>query len=253
MRYFKIIGVISLLIFSFYLTDFVTDIAINSNSLMQIIKNNKNNYYESPVNAIIKDNTIIPGINGKIVNNMDSFLNMKDFGVFNSNYLIYDYIKPLISVEDNKDKVIISGNKSKRNVALLIDKNNNINTELSKIKHTKLIKYNDNITDFENINIESDKSKFLDLEYLLYKKNKLKKICILDYSNIEACIKNKYYIVKPSVIIKNNNFNNNLNDINNGSIILIDNNLTLNNYRLLLSYIKNKNFNIIYLSEIIKE
>ena len=44
MKFFKLIGIMSLLIFSFYLTDLVTELAINSNPLMQTIKNNKNNY-----------------------------------------------------------------------------------------------------------------------------------------------------------------------------------------------------------------
>ena len=77
MKYFKLIGIFSLLVFSFYLTDFVTELAISSNPLMQTIKSNMDSYYVSSVNAIIDNNTIIPGIKGKSVNEMESFLNMK--------------------------------------------------------------------------------------------------------------------------------------------------------------------------------
>ena len=87
MKYFKLIGIMSLLVFSFYLTDLATEFAINSNPLMQTIKDNSKNYNTTSVNATINNNTIIPGIKGKVVNDIESFLNMKDFGSFKANYL----------------------------------------------------------------------------------------------------------------------------------------------------------------------
>ena len=158
MKFYKIIGIISIVVFSFYLTDFVTELAINSNPLMQTIKNSSSNYDIESVDAIIEENTIIPGIKGKKVSIMESFLNMKDFGTFNTNYLIYDDIKPNISISDNKDKIIISGNKKKRNISILINNNKNIEEYLDKnnLKYTKLIKYLDNIYK-DNVNIENDK------------------------------------------------------------------------------------------------
>ena len=232
MKYYKMIGVMALLVFSFYITDFITDLAINTNPLMQTIKENSKNYITKSVNATIENNTIIPGIKGKEVNELDSFINMKDFGSFNTNYLIYDYIKPDISIEDNIDKVIISGNKTIRNISLLIHDNKNIIKYLkdNKIKYSKLITSKDNIDYNENINIESDKRKYLDLDTLLKKKELKNNICILDYSNIEVCKDKKYYIVKPTIILKNNNITNSINLIDKGSII-----------------------KYVYLSEIIKE
>ncbi len=255
MKYFKLLGILSLLVFSFYLTDFVTDLAINSNPLMQSIKNNTNTYYVKSVDAIIDNNTIIPGIKGKKVNEMESFLNMKDFGSFNSNYLIYDYIIPNVSLEENKDLVIISGNKSIRQVSLLINNNKNILNYLSnnKIKYSKLITIDETLDYDENINIESDKKSFNDLDILLNKKKLNKKICILNYSNIEECFTKKYYIVKPSIELKNNNFNNSLKEIEKGSIIFIDNNLSLDNFKTFLKKLNSMDMNIVYLSEIIKE
>ena len=38
----------------------------------------------------------------KKVNEMESFLNMKDFGSFNTNYLIYDQANYLLNTVDNK-------------------------------------------------------------------------------------------------------------------------------------------------------
>ena len=255
MKYFKIIGAMTLLVFSFYLTDFVTDLAINSNPLMQTIKNNSKNYTCSSVNATIDNNTIIPGIKGKVVNEMESYLNMKDFGSFNTNYLIYDYIKPEISIEDYKDKIIISGNKSLRQISILIKDNKDIIKYLNdnSIKYSKLIDSTSTIDYKENINIESDKEEFLNLETLLNKRNLKNNICILNYSNIEACKERKYHIVKPSIILKNNNITNSINVLDKGSIILIDDNTTLNNFLIFLKSTKTKDLKYVYLSEIIKE
>lgn len=255
MKYFKMIGIMGLLVFSFYLTDFVTELAINKNPLMQIIKSNSQNYYVSSVNATISDNTIIPGIKGKKVNEMETFLNMKDFGSFNINYLIYDYIKPDVSVDDNLDKIIVSGNKSLRQVSLLIKSNKNIIEYLNNkdIKYSKLVDVNSELDVNENINIENEKKSFENLDTLLNKKNLNERICILNYSNIDKCKVNEYYIVKPTYILENSNYVKVLNEVDNGSIILIDDNLSLDNFRVFENKIINKDLEFVYLSEIIKE
>ncbi len=255
MKYFKLIGIMSLLVFSFYLTNFVTELAINTNPLMQTIKKDSKNYCETSVNAIIEQNTIVPGIKGKKVNEIESFLNMKDFGSFNTNYLIYDYIKPEISIEDNKDKIIVSGNKNKRQVCILLKDNIEIENyiKLKNIKYSKLIDINDKLNENENINIESDKEKFKDLDTLLKKKKLNKKICIINFSNIELCKEKEYYLVAPNISLKNNNIINLLNDIDNGSIILIDDMLNLENFKIFINKINNSDMKIVYLSEIIQE
>lgn len=253
MKYFKLIGIMSLLVFSFYLTDLATEFAINSNPLMQTIKDNSKNYNSTSVNATINDNTIIPGIKGKVVNEMESFLNMKDFGSFNSNYLLYDFIEPEISLNNNKEKIIISGNKKLRQVTLLVRDTKLIEyLKNNKYKYTKLIKYDD-LLDKDNVNIESDRLKFLDVDTLLNKKELNNKICILDYSNIENCKKKKYFIVKPNIVIKNNNMVSNINNLDNGSIIYISDNLSLDNLKIIINLIKRKDMKLVYLSELIKE
>lgn len=255
MKYFRFIGIISLLIFSFFLTDFVTELAINNNPLMKSIKNNSDNYNTCSVNAIIDNNTIIPGIKGKKVNEMESYLNMKDFGLFNTNYLIYDSIIPDISIEDNLDKVIISGNKQKRRVSILVKDNKDIlnyNKE-NNIIYSKLINIDDTLDIGENINIERSKDKFDNLNTLLNKNELNKKICLINYSNIESCRDNKYYMIKIGIEVKNNNYVSELSNISNGSIIYIDDNFNIENYKILLDYINNKDLKIVYLSELIKE
>ena len=254
MKIYKLIGIMSIVVFSFYLTDFVTELAINSNPLMQSIKENSDIYNVESVDAIVEGNTIIPGIKGKKVNYMESFLNMKDFGSFNINYLVFDDIEPDVSINNNSDKIIISGNKSKRQISLLINNNKEIMNYLDKknIKYTNMIYYMKEIKK-DNVIVESDRKKFLDLDTLLKKKNLNNNICILDYSNIEICKKKKYYIVKPNYFLKTNNYINILNKIDKGDIIVVDDELSLDNFKVFLNKIYNKDFKIIYLSEIIAE
>ena len=75
----------------------------------------------------------------------------------------------------------------------------------------------------------------------------------INYSNIEYCKNNNYYLVKPNVTLNNSNINQNLKFINLGSIILIDDNLTLENLIIFLNLIKKSDIKIVYLSELIKE
>ena len=255
MKRSEIIGILSLIVFSFFLTDFVTDIAINNNRLMKTIRESSSEYEISSVSAIIEDNTIIPGIKGKSVNEIDSYLKMKDFGIFNKNYLIYETINPEISIEDNKDKVIISGNKIKRNISILIDDNYDVikYCNNNNIKYTKLVKNDDKLLNKDNINIESDINKFNDLKTILNKKKLNNNICLINYSNIKECIKNNYYLVKYSLEINNSNINKNMLNINNGEIIYVNNNLSVENFVILLKYIKSKDLKNIYLNDLIKE
>ena len=112
-KLYKPIGLIAIMLFSFYYTEKIAIIMQNKSPIMQTIKTIEDAYFVNASNASIKDNYIIPGIMGRMVNATKSFVNMKAFGIFNEYYLIFDDVKPEISLEDNKDKIIKEG-KSKR-------------------------------------------------------------------------------------------------------------------------------------------
>jgi len=124
-KIFQIIGLISLVCFSFFITDKTATVVNDMDEIMINIKENYENYKSESVDAIIKDNTIIPGLYGKEVNINKSYKNMKENGYYSENAYIYNYTKPKISINDNLDKYIISGNKNKRMVSLLFIVNNN--------------------------------------------------------------------------------------------------------------------------------
>ena len=131
MKKLKYILTIIAIILSFYFTDKLMILVDNKNPLMQTIIKEETNYNIKPVNAEIKDNTIIPGLNGKKVNRHKSLIKMEEFSKFNEIYLKYDEITPDISLKDNKDKIIVKGNKLKNKVALIVEENTLIENYLN--------------------------------------------------------------------------------------------------------------------------
>ncbi len=244
---------IILVIFSFYLTDRVMIYVDSKNPIMKSILDKKDNYYVKAVNAIIENNTIIPGINGKEVNEYKSFLKMEEFGSFNELYLKYDLIKPEISLEDNKDKIIIKGNVAKRAVSFIIYNNELIEDYFNEnnIKYALLANLNTSIKDnMEYIN--GEKEHFSDLHSLLKKNKQNVKLCLKDYSPLNECYKYKYYIVNYKVDASKNIMNT-LNNINSGDIIFINSNVSLDNIKLILNEINKQDLKILYVKELITE
>lgn len=247
-----ILGVLS----CFYLTEKLLIHMDNQKPIMKEIKSKSAFYHIEPVDAMIFDNTIIPGINGKRVNAKKSLSKMENFGAFNETFLIYNQINPEVSLKDNKDKLIIRGNAKKRSVSLVLEINDTFEDYLSELSYKYSI-LSTLETDFniekEYLNGEKNVKRFSDLNSLL-KKNKLnKKICIYEYNNFKECENLDYFIVKPSLILKNENIIDNLSKIKSGEIILINRSVSLNNLKLLLDEIKRQDLNIVYLSELISE
>ena len=166
MKKLKYILTIIAIILSFYFTDKLMILVDNKNPLMQTIIKEETNYNIKPVNAEIKDNTIIPGLNGKKVNRHKSLIKMEEFSKFNEIYLKYDEITPDISLKDNKDKIIVKGNKLKNKVALIVEENTLIENYLNdnNIKYSYITKLNSNLTlKIEYINGEKEEKNFSNL------------------------------------------------------------------------------------------
>lgn len=251
----KFIIISILIVLSFFCTDKIMAFIDNKNPIMQEIIKKENNYNIKAVNAIIDGNTIIPGIKGKKINKHKSFIKMNEFGSFNSLYLVYDTIKPNISISENMDKIIISGNPSKRNISLIIEPNSEVEKYLNSKKTEYDLIANIN-TDLnirrEYINGETEEQNFSDLQSIL-RKNKLNnRLCLINYSSYDSCLKNKYYLVSATTI-SNNNYLKAINKISSGSIILISQNTSVANLKLILNEIQRQDLNIVYLSELIKE
>ena len=199
----------------------------NKSPIMQSINEVEEQYKVSAVNASVNDHYIVPGIMGRMINKNKSFVNMKAFGIFNEYYLVFDNIKPEISLEDNKDKIIKQGNKEKKAVAFLLEegseqiknylKENKIPASLLILEST----YQNN-SYFEQIN--NDKLKYKNVDSLLNKNNQNKNNLVEAKRNLES-----------------------------GSIIFIQKNVSLEHLKLLIKEIGFKGLKMTTVSDLISE
>ena len=249
---FRYIGLIILISFSFYYTDKVSKLAYNKNNLVKQIKEVQVFYNKEALNAQIdfQENTIIPGLYGKKINITESYLNMNDFKTFNDNYLIYKRVKPQKSLKDNLDKFIISGNKSKRNVSIIISDNKNVKNYLN----SNGIVYScisDEKDDCQNIiNSASNNTDFKLLNRFLKKSNRF---CLQGFSNIDLCKKYNYYLLKTNTILKNYNLSEVKSNLENGSIILLTKYARVDDIVLLLREIEYRDLKVVSLKKLVSE
>ena len=116
---------------------------------------------------------------GKRINEVKSLMNMKSNGVFNSLFLETNKIKPEISLEDNKDKIINRGNPNKKEIAFILenDESNIITYLISNNINSSILVNKDSINTnpkFEQIN--NDFNNYQEVERLL---RVLQRTCIL--------------------------------------------------------------------------
>lgn len=252
-KVFEWIGGLALIVFSFYFTDQVSLLIANKSDLMLEIKSSSSDYKVDAVNAIIdtNENTIIPGKYGRVVNDIESYMSMHEFGVFNENYLIYNKIKPNTSLEDNKDKFILKGNSKNREVSFILESNDKIKEyfDVNNYEYDIIINnVKDLKSDAEYINGASNKDDFKSI----FKKTD-KKICIKNYSNLELCNKYGYYIIAPNLSLTSNGLFKVKSQISSGSMVLVTKTANLEDVKYLLNEIKYKDLKIVKVSKLISE
>ena len=230
---------------------------------MMEISSIKDEYEVMPVNAIIEDNTIVPGLKGRKIDLDKSYDEMRVGGVFREDALVYKDIYPSNTLSNNKDKYIIKGNNNKNKVALLYVLNSNefealINLDNITlfISHNYLTINNINrlknkeIYTYGNNGIYTDKVLTID-NAIIERASKNKSIyCLAKEKNkdiLEICNKKNMYVVLPNII---GNYMEIKNNLSNGSIILLNN---LNNIQVITKDINSKGYEIVALSELLEE
>ena len=218
--------------------------------IMVSLKSIQNNYYNKPIEPIIKDNTIIPGLNGSKINLDKSYNRLKKVGSFNKQLLVYDIIKTKEKISNNKDKYIISGNPKKNMVSILLYLDNikeyDVDTKLNYIVNYNTIINKDNL-----INQLIDKGNNIVITNT--SKSNIKKVKLKqnnyycfnehfdnDYLNI--CKNNNFYTIKAN-IIASNHLNNIKKILTPGSLIVLKGNYE-KELSLIINYIKSKGYNI---------
>ncbi len=254
-KYYGYFGLALIMVFSFYYTEQISTLVLNKNPLMVTIKEQADNYNVKSVNAEIRGENIIPGINGLYVNSRESFYAMQSEDIFNEYYLVFEQKKPDVTLEDNKDKLIISGNPNIRQVTLILEVENEVSEylKLNEFRASLLVDMNTykDKNYFESLNNETIGFKSLENNLTLNKENK--HICVVNTENKDICQKYKNYLVSPSLRLNNSNLLDIKKNLKNGSIIIIGDTATLSDVKILLKEIKYKDLELVYLSELISE
>jgi len=270
MKFIKFIGLLCLICFTFIYTEKIIDISIEQDEIMIKLKELKETHNIEPINATIKEDTIIPGNIGKHIDLDSSYKQMKKLGLFEETLIKYKDVYPEISIYNNYDKYIINGNEKNKKVALIYIINNNTLDNILNIiknKNTKLTFFVDSSTLNNNIDIiyklnnyeiynYGNNGKYTKDNIIITnnirnnKANNKSTYCLFlkkDNESLENCKDNKMLSIIPSI---NGNYNNIKNELKNGSTILINNTKELAN---IIDYIKNKGYIIDNLSNIVKE
>lgn len=274
----KTIGLFILIGFSFFYTDKVIEVIRDEDEIMIELVSIEDIYRIDAIDANIIGNTIIPGLNGRNINLDLSYDKMKVNGVFNKNLLIYDVIMPDVSIHNNKDKFIISGNNNKQMVSIIfiLDDDmyfNDINNLFKSkdavvnyfVTYSYLINNSTKIKEVDGGEFYSygDNGKYMS-DNLLFSNNLISRIrdnnaiyCLSDNMDdevLELCKKNNLYTVVPTIIGNQTPYKLIKSKLSSGSIILLSiNSETMGELSTIIDYIKGKGYKIDGLSKLLSE
>ena len=248
-KFFSYFGLFSLLLVSFFYTEKTVNVVKEYDEVMIKLKEYAVKNKKEPINAYISGNSIIPGISGYQIDINKSYSKMKRYGKFESSLVEYEDIKPQVSIDDNIDKYIVSGNPENRSVALLFEVSDNDINSIIKILDKNKIK--------GNFFIDSNVNNFLWIDTIIKKVGKQKiGYCYFENESSELlnfCSLYGNYSVKP-IKLTNNLYTEVKDKLLSGSIFSfkIDEN-NINELDIVISYIKSKGFIIQSLNDFIKE
>jgi len=239
-----------LILLSFYITNKTAILVRNEDPILSSIKEVSKEINTSSTNALIEGDYIIPGMYGSVVNELNSLAKMKEDNVFNHLYLDIDEVKPDISLEDNKDKIIKEGNQKKKAVAFVIPNNNTLKNYFinNNIKASVLTTLDTYSKDSFLEQINNDFTNYKSLDKLLTKNKMNTNICIVN-ENKEHCMNNKKYLVEYTIRL-NKDIHTVKTNLKSGSIIYVEDITYLDT---LVKYIYSKDLKVVYLSELINE
>ena len=273
--FWKLLSLLLLLIVSFIYTNKVFTEAKNTNPVMKKINEFKKDNYTIAIEPIINGDELILGLSGLKVNTQNSYNNMKEEKKFNEDKIVYDKYYPKCSINNNYDYYIVGGNPKNKNIAIIIkiykdddiknidniinknniklnlfvdgiwiEKNkNNINNKTYEINN---FGYNDK-KDINSTRITNNLIEDITLKKPIFCLNEEK-----DDAYKKICSKFKMYSIKPSII--NPNIIDIKKNIKNGSIISYDiKTINESNFISAINFIKQKGYNIVYLSKLIQE
>ena len=270
-KFFSLLGLITLFIFSFYYTEKTVSVVKEFDEIMIEIKEVATTKKVKSKNAIIKEDTIIPGKNGLEVDINKSYSKMRKYGKFNESLLYTEEVTPKKTITNNYDKYVISGNPEKRQISFIfLVKNNDDVEKIVDIANNNNVKFNffiDNdwleknnetvlnlINEKHSIGNISNNFNYDDPD-LAWIDTVIKRIgkqntsyCYLeekDNDALELCSINKNYTIIPNLILKNNINNKIKEKVEPGNIISLEiNDSVIKELPVVINYLKSKDFTI---------
>lgn len=273
----KISSILLLSLFSFYYTNKSIDLIREQDPIMKQLKIKDGKYNIEATNATIKENTIIPGKNGKEIDYETSYNKMKQYGAYNETLMTLKEVRPTVSIENYYDKYIISGNKEKKSVALVFKINKDTPKDIITILNTKDIKatffidglYLENnyqeISTMTNFQLEllSYNSKYEELEFTSSKNylesliGKQLRYCYSETEQeevINLCEKLNMHTIIPTIKIKDNLYQEIKENLTNAAIISIPlSERTKKQLPIAIDYIKSRGYTIETLEALLSE
>ena len=110
---------ISLILLSFFYTNKMIDLLKNNDPIMKTIKSKEDSFKVDAINAKVTKDKVTPGLNGSKINLDASFNKMKKYGAYNESLMVFEEVKPEVSIKDNYNKFITGGNPNINNVSLI--------------------------------------------------------------------------------------------------------------------------------------
>lgn len=274
----KLLSLFLLLIFSFIYTDKVFDEARKNDPLMKKVMNYKKKIDGNVIEPIIRDDEIILGMSGLVVDAELSYKKMKTDDKFNKKNVVYKKKLPDNSITKDNKYYITKGNGKNKKVSIILKVSNKTNINFVK---SVILNSNYNLSFFIDSNFINDNLnlvyQIIDKGYEVYnygingayngknisKYNKLiesmslKKAlyCLNEKKNEEskeACDSKKMYSIKPNIIEPD--FSSLKKEISSGSIISYDMDyLSLNDLLLSFKVITSRGYEIEKLSTLLTE
>lgn len=279
-RFFEILGFLSLVCFSFFYTEKTIDVVKEVDDIMITLKEQAPKYQVKAENAKIDGMFMIPGISGKIVNLQKSYEEMKHYGKFHPNLLVYDKVSPEISIKNRYDKYIQTGNPKKRQVSFLfiVDEKGNPSPIIEILKEKKVtgtffidgswLEKNQN----ELVSLIEGKftvgnysyrgnyghESFVWIDTIIKRVGGQKQsYCLVEKENKKAlstCKLQKDYTIYPNIIMKENPYSELTEQVKSGSIILMRLDAQVKKeLPLMITYLKQKGYEIVNLEQLLEE
>lgn len=279
-RFFEILGFLSLICFSFFYTEKTIDVVKEVDDIMITLKEQAPKYQVKAENAKIDGMFMIPGISGKIVNIQKSYEEMKHYGKFHPNLLVYDKVSPEISIQNRYDKYIQTGNPKKRQVSFIfiVGEKDNPSPFINILKKRKVtgtffidsswleknqtelidfIHYKFTVGNYSNQGDYSHES-FVWMDTIIKRVGGQKQsYCLVEKENKKAlknCQLQEDYTIYPNIMIKENPYSELIEQVKNGSIILMKMNRKVKNeLPMMITYLKQKGYEIVNLENLLDE